>query len=53
MQDVISKDQIIGAGISTPTTVAGYGDIVIPSLSILETAAPHSPSTELNLQLCY
>ena len=28
MQDAISKQQIIGAGIFTPTTDAGYSDIV-------------------------
>jgi len=49
MQDAISKQQIIGAGIFTPTTDTGYSDTI---LSIMEVAAPHSPSLELNLQLC-
>jgi len=49
MQDAFSKQQIIGAGIFTPTTTLA---VMIPSLSILEAAAPHSPSIELNLQLC-
>ena len=46
MQDAISKQQIIGAGIFTPLQTPA---IVIPSLSILEAAAPHLPSIELNL----
>jgi hypothetical protein len=49
MQDAISKQQIIGAGIFTPTTDFGYSDTITINPG---GSGPHSPSIELNLQLC-
>jgi hypothetical protein len=49
MQDATSKQQILGAGAFTPTTGAGYSDTITINPG---GSGPHSPSIELDLQLC-
>jgi hypothetical protein len=49
MQDATSKQQILGAGVFTPTTGTGYSDTITIDPG---GKSPCSPSIELNLKLC-
>jgi L,D-peptidoglycan transpeptidase YkuD (ErfK/YbiS/YcfS/YnhG family) len=45
----ITKQKFLGAGIFTHTTDTGYSDTISINSGC---SGPHSPSIELNLQLC-